>query len=48
MTEKDMFERILIAYKIYQKQNLDTVSVKEFLKWLYQQYGMTIPKDLKD
>lgn len=48
MKDKDILDRILIAYQVYKKQNVDTESTKEFLKWLYQQYGMTVPEQLKD
>lgn len=43
MTERDMLERVALAYKAYPYPNKD---IEAFVAWLYQQYGI-VPNDKK-
>lgn len=44
MKDKDWLERIDIAYKVYSYPSKD---IEAFIKWLYEQYGIIVPKDKK-
>lgn len=44
MTDKDILERILIAYRVYPQQSEE---IKNFISWLYRQYGIVEPKNSK-
>jgi hypothetical protein len=44
MTDKDWLDRISIAYKVYPYPNKE---IEGFIKWMYDQYGIVIPKDRK-
>jgi hypothetical protein len=39
MTDKDWLERISIAYPYPSKE------IEAFIKWIYEQYGIVIPKE---
>ena len=40
MTDKELLDRITIAYKVYSKEISPNLSVEQFIEWLYKQYGM--------
>jgi len=42
MTDKDWLERISIAYKAYPCPSKE---IEAFIKWIYEQYGIVIPKE---
>jgi hypothetical protein len=44
MTDKDWLERVMIAYKAYPYPNKE---IETFIKWVYDQYGIVMPKDRK-
>jgi hypothetical protein len=44
MIDKDWLERIIIAYKEYPYPSKD---IESFIAWLYQQYGIELPKKEK-
>lgn len=44
MTDKDWLELVRTAYKAYPYPSLN---IEEFINWLYKQYGITIPKEIK-
>ncbi len=48
MNDKEWLNRVLIAYQVYKEKNTDSESIKNFLLWLYQQYGIIVPDKLKD
>ena len=40
MTDKELLDRITIAYKVYSKEISPNLSVEQFIEWLYKQYGI--------
>ena len=40
MTDRELLDRITIAYKVYSKEISPNLSVEQFIEWLYKQYGM--------
>jgi hypothetical protein len=40
MTDKELLDRITIAYKVYSKEISPNLSVEQFIEWMYKQYGM--------
>jgi hypothetical protein len=45
MKDKDWLDKIITAYTHYPNQSDD---IKNFIAWLYKQYGIVLPKELKD
>jgi hypothetical protein len=45
MTDKDWLERVIIAYRAYPYPNKD---IEKFVKWMYEQYGITYPTKKSD
>ena len=43
MIDKDWLERVTIAYSVYQKDVGYSSDVKQFISWLYDQYGIVKP-----
>jgi hypothetical protein len=42
MLDKDWLEKIQLAYKAYPYPSKD---IESFIKWLYDQYGIVLPKE---
>jgi hypothetical protein len=40
MTEKEMLERISLAYEVYAKEVGNRGAIENFISWLYKQYGI--------
>ena len=40
MADKELLDRITIAYNVYSKEIGPNLSVEQFIEWLYKQYGM--------
>lgn len=47
MIDKEWLERVTIAYKVYSKEVSPNLSVEQFIKWMYKQYGIVQLKDKK-
>lgn len=47
MNDKEWLDRVSYGYKIYCENNPDN-NIKEFIIWLYKQYGIIVPNTLKD
>ncbi|CAB4126006.1 hypothetical protein UFOVP181_232 [uncultured Caudovirales phage] len=45
MTDKDWLNRVTIAYKEYENQFGTQIQISAFINWLYEQYGIVVPKD---
>lgn len=41
-SDKDWLEKVTIAYKVYPYPSL---SIEQFITWLYGQYGIVQPKE---
>ena len=44
MNDKDMLNRITLAYQVYSKEVGPNLSIEQFIDWLYKQYGIVQPK----
>jgi hypothetical protein len=40
MADKELLDRITIAYNVYSKEVSPNLSVEQFIEWLYKQYGI--------
>lgn len=49
MNEKEWLERVRLGAKVYNEGRLhrdfQATEVDKFVKWLYEQYGVVLPKD---
>jgi hypothetical protein len=45
MTDKDWLERVTIAYRAYPYPHND---IEAFITWMYKQYGIVQPKEIKN
>lgn len=45
MNDKLWLERVTMALKEYEKQFGEQTQATDFVKWLYRQYGISIPKE---
>jgi hypothetical protein len=43
MIDKDWLEKVTIAYNAYTKEVGPNLSVENFIKWMYKQYGIIPP-----
>lgn len=43
MTDKEILDRISIAYKVYPFPNKD---IEAFIQWMYKQYGIIQPEKI--
>jgi hypothetical protein len=41
MTDKELLERLRIAYKVYPNPSKE---IESFISWMYQQYGIVLPE----
>jgi len=44
MNDKDWLKKVSIAYEEYQSRYEPQSQVATFIDWLYQQYGIVVPK----
>lgn len=47
MTDKDLLERVSIAYQEYSKITGKDIHIEEFISWMYKIYGIIEKKDNK-
>jgi len=40
MNDKDLLERVSMAYSVYIEQVGPNLQIENFIAWLYQQYGI--------
>jgi hypothetical protein len=44
MIDKEWLEKVFLAYKIYSKEVDSSLSIEQFIGWLYKQYGIVPPQ----
>lgn len=42
MIDKEWLQRVTIAYEVYRQERGDNPAIEDFIKWLYQQYGIEL------
>ena len=45
MNDKDWLTKVTIAFEEYEQQFGRQIQISAFINWLYQQYGIVVPKD---
>lgn len=46
ISEKEMLQRIQVAYEVYKKSVRPSLDVENFIVWMYKEYGY-VPPDSK-
>jgi hypothetical protein len=46
MNDRVWLERVWVASRVYQQKiSVDQQSIDHFVKWLYREYGIVLPKE---
>ena len=43
MNDKEMLNRVTLAYQVYSKEVGPNLGIEQFISWLYKQYGIVPP-----
>jgi hypothetical protein len=43
INDKEWLDKVYLAYKVYSEEVVEDRGVEDFIKWLYEQYGIIHP-----